>query len=449
MRFGSLLLVALLGAVMAVPATAAAEINPSEDVFNQQTFNALDGNGREVPFTTAQNLSRQFNSAGFTFDPSFETLERMRSGCGSTDAVRASRTAYMRFLPGVRGSFSITATTAYDVVLFGYRTSQPRHDRRLAEGELTTITCNDAGKGIGNELNMVIPSSVVDPNVAILIASGSSCGVGDSTKCTGNEPGGPTTLSVRFTPDDRDADGTADTIDGCPDTVGEAPNGCPPPDADGDGFPDRADGCPNDRGVAPTGCPANADGDPFPNERDFCPFEYGINPGGCADPDKDNIQNAADLCPTVAGIVPDGCPDADRDTVSDRVDKCRTVAGNGSDGCPGPLGARFPDRWLGFPSSTRVLRLQSRAPKGARVELRCKGRGCKVKRKVFTQKRTVHSLLPYLPKNRMLRKGIVLEIRATAPRTLGTYVRFTIRGTKLPSRVDRCITASGRLQRCS
>ena len=61
----------------------------------------------------------------------------------------------------------------------------------------------------------------------------------------------------------------------------------------------------------------------------------------------------------------------------------------------------------------------------------------------------MHSLLPYLPKTRMLRKGVVLEIRATAPRTLGTYVRFTIRGTKLPSRVDRCITASGRLQRCS
>ena len=136
MRFGSLLLVALLGAVMAVPATAAAEIDPSEDVFNQQTFNALDGSGREVPFTTAQNLSRQFNSAGFTFDPSFETLERMRSGCGSTNAVRASRTAYMRFLPGVRGTFSITASTAYDVVLFGYRTAQPRHDRRFAEGEL-------------------------------------------------------------------------------------------------------------------------------------------------------------------------------------------------------------------------------------------------------------------------------------------------------------------------
>ena len=225
---------------MAVPATAAAEIDPSEDVFNQQTFNALDGNGREVPFTTAQNLSRQFNSAVFTFDPSFETLERMRSGCGSTNAVRASRTAYMRFLPGVRGTFSITASTAYDVVLFGYRTAQPRHDRRFAEGELTTITCNDAGVGIGNELNMVIPSSVVTPNQAILIASGSSCGVGDSTKCAGTEPGGPTTLSVRFTPDDFDADGFPDTLDGCLGYRRRGAERLPPAGCqDGDGVPDR------------------------------------------------------------------------------------------------------------------------------------------------------------------------------------------------------------------
>jgi hypothetical protein len=448
MRSRFLLLAALLGALLSAPATAAAEINPSEDVFNQQTFNPLDANGREVPFTTAQNVSRQYNSDAFTFDPAFETLERGRSGCGSTNAVRASRTAYMRFLPGVRGTLSITATTGYDVVLFGYRTSQPRHDKRFAEGELITITCNDAGKGVGNELNMVMPSAVVNPNEAILIASGSSCGIGDATKCTGNEPGGPTTLSVRFTPDDRDADGTPDTLDACPDTPGQGTNGCPPPDDDADGVPDSSDSCPHVRGVPPTGCPLDTDGDGFPNESDNCPFEFGTNPGGCPDPDNDLVQNTADLCPFVAGIRIDGCPDRDSDGVSDRVDKCPTVAGNGSNGCPGPLGARFPDRWLGFPSSTRVLRLQSRAPKGARVELRCKGRGCKVKRKVFTQKRTIHSLLPYLPKSRMLRKGIVLEIRATAPRTLGTYVRFTIRGTRLPSRLDRCIASNGKLRKC-
>ena len=332
---------------MAVPATAAAEIDPSEDVFNQQTFNVLDGNGREVPFTTAQNLSRQFNSAGFTFDPSFETLERMRSGCGSTNAVRASRTAYMRFLPGVRGSFSITATTAYDVVLFGYRTSQPRHDRRLAEGELTTITCNDAGKGIGNELNMVIPSSVVNPNEAILIASGSSCGVGDSTKCTGAEPGGPTTLSVRFTADDGDGDGVPDTADGCPATAGEAPGGCPPADADADGIPDRWDDrCPQKRGVAPTGCPADPDNDGVAKRERRVPVRLRHQPGRLLRSRRRRRHlklgtTSARPSPGIKSPTAARTPTADG--VSDRVDKCPTTwGGNGADGCPQPTNAAAP-----------------------------------------------------------------------------------------------------------
>ena len=442
-----------LGAAMlllaTLPAAAAAEVPNSEDVFNQQTFNPTDGSGNEIGFETAQNLSRTYNTFNYTFDPQFPTAERNRTGCGggSTFAF-GSRTAWVRFVPAVKGQLIVSASTQYNVILFAYRTTLPRHAKSFTESDLVTITCNDASPGF-NEINMVVPSSHVVPGQAILIETASFCGYGPPSPCTGNEPGGPTGLTVSFTPDDSDEDGVPDTKDGCPTTKGEASNnGCPPPDSDGDGVPDRSDVCLLERGVPPTGCPPDADGDGVANENDQCMFQFGTNPGGCPDPDGDGVANRADLCPTVKGIPRDGCPDDDRDGVSNAADRCKTRPGTDPDGCPKPLGARFPDRWLGFPSATKVLKLQVKAPKGSRVRLRCRGRDCRVRRATFRQRRATHSLARYLPRDRMLRKGSILEIRVTAPRTLGTYVRFRIRGLALPSRLDRCIEADGKLRKC-
>ena len=73
----------------------------------------------------------------------------------------------------------------------------------------------------------------------------------------------------------------------------------------------------------------------------------------------------------------------------------------------------------------------------------------KTKRAAFTQKRTAQSLLRYLASSRRLTRGAVIELRVTAPLTLGTYTRFEIRGRRAnPRRTDRCIEASGRLKRC-
>lgn len=438
---------AALLALAVFPAAASAEVSNSEDVFNQQTFNQTDGAGNEIGFETGTTVSRSYNTAAYTFDPDFPTAERNRSGCGggSTYAF-GSRTAWVRFVPAVKGRLTVSASTAYNVILYAYDTPLARGAKGFSDAELRTINCNDASAG-GGEINMPVPSSEVTPGKAILLETASFCGYGPPSPCTGNEPGGPTTLTVEFVPDDFDGDSVPDTRDKCT-AKGEAPSGCPPPDTDGDGVPDRSDVCLQDPGVPPTGCPADADGDGVANENDQCIFQFGTNPGGCPDPDGDGVANLADRCPTVKGIARDGCPDGDRDGVSNRVDRCKSQRGTDPDGCPKPLGARFPDLWRVFPASTQVLKLQVKAPKGSMVRLRCKGRGCKVRRAHFKQRRATHNLRRYLPRSRMLPVGTVLEIRVTAPRTLGTFLRLRIRGSALPTRLDRCIASSGKLRKC-
>lgn len=435
----------MLWAALACPALA--EVPNSFDVFNQQSLNA-NGSEAETPTSFSQEFSRQYDTVAYTWDPGQPDNELSRVGCiGGDGAHFGSRTAWVRFTPAVRGRLSVSASTGYDVMLFAYSTTLPRGAKGFNADQLVTLTCSDASTG-GGELPMIIPSSAVVPGETILIATASFCGTSEAACKADPKSGGDTALTVRFTADDGDGDGVPDTADGCPATKGEAPGGCPPPDTDGDAIPDRDDTCPQQTGVAPTGCPADVDGDGVANEQDKCLFQFGTNPDGCPDPDNDGVVNRDDLCPFTVGIRSDGCPDTDGDGVSDRADKCRTTPGNGPDGCPQPLEARFPDRWLGFPNATKVLMLGVTAPKGATVRLTCKGKGCKVKRARFTLKRKHQSLLRYLPRNRMLRKGTVLELRVTAPRTLGTYVRFRIRGLALPKRTDRCISPSGRLRKC-
>ena len=218
--------------------------------------------------------------------------------------------------------------------------------------------------------------------------------------CNAPTAGGATTLTVEFAADDRDGDGVADGADACPDVP--AVGGCPVVDT----VPDP-------------------------------------------DPDGDGVLIGRDRCPTIKGTTDDGCLDGDRDAISDAVDVCPTVAGNGRDGCPQPLKATFSNLWTNYARGSRVERLQVKAPRGAMVRWRCKGKGCKRRSATFPQKRSAESLLKYVARNRMLARGTVIEVRVTAPLTLGTYTRFEIRGKRQnPRRTDRCITAAGKLTRC-
>src|SRR3954447_13320261 len=76
----------------------------------------------------------------------------------------------------------------------------------------------------------------------------------------------------------------------------------PYPDRDGDGVPDTVDQCPDQVG------------------------NYGGGPTMPVDSDHDGLTDAQDPCPSAAG--PNGCPlpDADGDGLLDSQDKCPTVA---------------------------------------------------------------------------------------------------------------------------
>jgi hypothetical protein len=88
----------------------------------------------------------------------------------------------------------------------------------------------------------------------------------------------------------------------------------PPPDADADGFPDDADRCPTQPGVEPDGCPLPPD------------------------TDRDGIRDPSDRCRTTPGMPPDGCPPPDRDAdgVPDASDRCPSVNASTADGCKPP-----------------------------------------------------------------------------------------------------------------
>lgn len=95
-------------------------------------------------------------------------------------------------------------------------------------------------------------------------------------------------------------------------------------------------------------------------------------------------------------------------------------------------------RVSGHPTATgaRLDLLAVTAPKGARVGVRCRGKGCPYARRHFTAtgKRVTLRRL-----RRRFAAGAVIEIRVTKPETIGHYTRLRIRRARRPARVDRCL----------
>jgi hypothetical protein len=92
--------------------------------------------------------------------------------------------------------------------------------------------------------------------------------------------------------------------------------------------------------------------------------------------------------------------------------------------------------------------LSVRAPSGATVQVRCKGRSCPASRlrdRVRNGARSVR----FRKLERRLRAGTVLEIYVTERGAIGKYTRFGFRAGKAPSRRDLCLPAgSMRPGRC-
>jgi hypothetical protein len=162
----------------------------------------------------------------------------------------------------------------------------------------------------------------------------------------------------------------------------------------------------------------------------------------------------------VGGVVAGGAPasgrldftfhyfrDSDGDGVLDaEPDTCRGLRGIPPSGCPPriPALARYNFRPAG--GGVRLTRLLvSRAPAGSRVEARC--RRCGI-RQVVQVRREGRSVRLTRLLGRTLPAGSRLEIWVTHARVpggdfrfgaIGGYVRFTVRGSALGDRVERCL----------
>lgn len=149
------------------------------------------------------------------------------------------------------------------------------------------------------------------------------------------------TFNVRYTLNDTDSDGVADTLDRCPRTAAGVvvdASGCEA-DTDHDGVLNPDDRCaatPAGARVDARGCETDADGDGVPDSRDQCPDTLAgadVNRQGCElDCDADGVVNSRDKCPrTAAGseVNAQGCEvDSDHDGVANGVDDCpHTPAG--------------------------------------------------------------------------------------------------------------------------
>lgn len=94
-----------------------------------------------------------------------------------------------------------------------------------------------------------------------------------------------------------------------------------------------------------------------------------------------------------------------------------------------------------LPRAALIRILSVRAPRGARVELRCLGGGCPAKAVARTSARR---LMRFHRFERRLPAGTRLELFVRQAGRIGKYTRFLIRAGKPPARLDRCLVPGKR-----
>jgi hypothetical protein len=83
---------------------------------------------------------------------------------------------------------------------------------------------------------------------------------------------------------------------------------------------------------------------------------------------------------------------------------------------------------------TTVTHVSVRAPRGVRIRIECRGKGCAYRRRAMTSRLVrVRSL------QGRYRPGAILVIRVTKPGQIGKYVRLHVRKGRAPMRIDRCL----------
>jgi putative metal-binding protein len=123
----------------------------------------------------------------------------------------------------------------------------------------------------------------------------------------------------------------------------------------------------------------------------------------------------------------------------------REVPGNGiDDDCTGGdqlarVGGTVASVFRASHKGVRVLRLRVRdAPAGARVTIRCLGKRCRFERRRSKVKANGTANLRRLVRRR-LRPRTMLEVRITAPNSIGKVVRYRIRRGRIPEGRTLCL----------
>ena len=165
-----------------------------------------------------------------------------------------------------------------------------------------------------------------------------------------------------------------------------------------------------------------------------------VAPPAIVDADRDGVVAGVDCDDTRATVRPGA-----RDVPGNRIDEDCT----GEDAALSRVGGRLSFEFQAFRSGiTKATKLLIRdLPAGARAELRCSG-PCGFRKKVGKARsnRTVN--LRKLIRGR-LRAGAVLEVRITAPGTIGRVTRFKLRKGKSPKRTSLCLPPGGEVGRCT
>jgi hypothetical protein len=94
---------------------------------------------------------------------------------------------------------------------------------------------------------------------------------------------------------------------------------------------------------------------------------------------------------------------------------------------------------LGKKGAKVKLLLVSGAPVGARITVRCRGRGCPVRER---SKSMVAGPVRFRALEAKLRAGVWLEIFVTQPGKIGKYTSFKIRRSRAPLRQDLCVVST-------
>jgi hypothetical protein len=85
-------------------------------------------------------------------------------------------------------------------------------------------------------------------------------------------------------------------------------------------------------------------------------------------------------------------------------------------------------------TGARITLLTVRAPRGARISLRCHGSSCPARR--WARATALTRLVRF---ERNLRAGTKLVIAVTKPGRIGKHTTIVIRGDRAPWRRDRCL----------